>query len=322
VAISTEIRVVVAGAGFSALREHLSRALPSVVIDAIEPDVLRRSGARASVLIPAMSRVDGELMDRIAGLRLIQQWGAGLEGVDIGAARDRGIVVANVPSAGTGNAASVAEWCVMAAIALSRRLPELENGIRGGRVWGGPIGRGLKGRTAGILGLGGIGQELALRLKPFGMRLAGLKREPDHLLAERLGLDWMGGTPDLYEFLERAEYLFLCLPLGPATHGMIGEREIARLPKGAYIINAARGGLIHEAAMVKALVSGHLSGVALDVFEREPLDPESPLLEIPGVIATPHIAGVTDTSYSDIAATVAENVRRLFSGAPLLNTIE
>ena len=115
------------------------------------------------MLIPAMARIDGQIMDRIAGLRLIQQWGAGLEGVDLGAAAERQIAVANVPSAGTGNAESVAEWCVMAAIALSRRLPELEKNIRQGGAWGGPIGRGLRGRTAGILGLGrhrtGIGGE-------------------------------------------------------------------------------------------------------------------------------------------------------------------
>ena len=133
-------RVVVAGTGFAALREHLGRVLPGVSVDVIEPDALRRDGIEASVLIPAMARIDGQTMDRITGLRLIQQWGAGLEGVDLEAAAARHIAVANVPSAGTGNAESVAEWCVMAAIALSRRLPELERNIRQGKAWGGPIG--------------------------------------------------------------------------------------------------------------------------------------------------------------------------------------
>ena len=93
-----EIRVIVAGAGFSALRQHLSDAMPGIVIEAIEPDVLRRDDTRALVLIPAMSRIDAELMRRINGLRLIQQWGAGLEGVDLAAANERRIAVANVPS--------------------------------------------------------------------------------------------------------------------------------------------------------------------------------------------------------------------------------
>ena len=314
-------RVIVAGAGFAALPEHLGRVLPEVPAEAIEPDVLRRDGAEASVLIPAMARIDGQIMDRISGLRLIQQWGAGLEGVDVNAAAERHIAVANVPSAGTGNAESVAEWCVMAAIALSRRLPELEKNIRMGGAWGGPIGRGLKGRTAGILGLGGIGQALAERLKPFGMRLAGLKRRAEPGLAERLGLEWVGGEKDLKTFLERSEYLFLCLPLNLQTRNMIGEREIASLPTGAYVINPARGGLISEDALVKALLSGHLSGAALDVFAEEPLDPHSRLLTTPGIIATPHIAGVTDVSYRDIGRHVAENIMRLWSDSPLENRV-
>jgi phosphoglycerate dehydrogenase-like enzyme len=314
-------RVVVAGAGFAALREHLGRVLPELPIEAIEPDVLRRDGAEASVLIPAMARIDGQIMDRITGLRLIQQWGAGLEGVDLSAAAERHVAVANVPSAGTGNAESVAEWCVMAAIALSRRLPDLEKNIRLGGAWGGPIGRGLKGRTGGILGLGGIGQALAVRLKPFGMRLAALKRRADPAPAERLGLEWVGGEDDLKAFLERSEYLFLCLPLNPRTRNMIGESQIALLPAGACIVNPARGGLIVEDALVKALVNGHLSGAALDVFADEPLDPRSRLLTIPGLIATPHIAGVTDVSYGDIARRVAENITRLGSGSPLENRV-
>jgi phosphoglycerate dehydrogenase-like enzyme len=314
-------RIVVAGKGFAALREHLGRVLPGVTTEAIEPDVLRRDGTEASVLIPAMAHIDGQIMDRIRGLRLIQQWGAGLEGVDLSAAAERHIAVANVPSAGTGNAESVAEWCVMAAIALSRRLPELEANIRRGGTWGGPAGRGLSGRTAGILGLGGIGQALALRLRPFGMRLAGLKRQAEPGLAERLGLDWVGGEEKLDAFLERSEYLFLCLPLSPRTRNIIAEREIALLPPGACIINPARGGLISEDALVNALLGGHLSGAALDVFGEEPLDPHSRLLTTPGVIATPHIAGVTDVSYRDIARRVAENITRLSSDSLLENRV-
>jgi phosphoglycerate dehydrogenase-like enzyme len=299
----------------------LGRALPEVQTEAIEPDVLRRDGTEASVLIPAMARIDGQIMDRISGLRLIQQWGAGLEGVDVNAAAERHIAVANVPSAGTGNAESVAEWCVMAAIALSRRLPELEKNIRQGGVWGGPIGRGLGGRTAGILGLGGIGQALAERLKPFGMRLAGLTRHAEPELAERLGLEWVGGEENLKAFLERCEYLFLCLPLSPQTRNLLGERQIASLPSGACVINPARGGLISEDALVGALYSGHLSGAALDVFAEEPLDHRSRLLTTPGVIATPHIAGVTDVSYRDIARHAAENITRLWAGLPLANRV-
>lgn len=319
--IFDEIRVAVAGSGFAALRAHLAQAMPQASIVAMEPEDLRRGRAQAQVLIPAMARIDAALMDGIAGLRLIQQWGAGLEGVDLAAAAERGIAVANVPSAGTRNADSVAEWCVMAAIALSRRLAELERNIRVGGAWGGPMGRGLAGRTAGLLGMGGIGQALAARLKPFGMRLHGLRRKADPLLARSLGLEWIGGETDLAEFLRRSEYLFLCLPLSASTRHIVGAAELALLPAGAYIINAARGGLIDSAALAQALESGHLAGAALDVFPTEPLNPDSPLLRAPNIIATPHIAGVTDVSYCDIAERVAANIRRLCAGSPLENRV-
>ncbi len=162
---------------------------------------------------------------------------------------------------------------------------------------------------------------MAARLKPFGMHLLGLKRRADPALAEMLGLDWIGGETDLAEFLARSHYLFLCLPLSPQTRHIIGPAEIALLPAGAYVINAARGGLIDADALVRALCDGHLSGAALDVFADEPLDPGSALLSAPRLIATPHIAGVTDVSYSDIARRVAENITRLNSGTALENRV-
>ncbi|MGH3587068.1 MAG: hypothetical protein ACRDQ0_12170 [Pseudonocardia sp.] len=110
--------------------------LPEAVVELVAPHLLLENERDAAVLIPVMSRISGAVMDRIAGLRLIQQWGAGLEGVDIDAATARGIAVANVATTGTGNAESVAEWCVMAAIAASRRLPQLERVIRDGSRWG------------------------------------------------------------------------------------------------------------------------------------------------------------------------------------------
>lgn len=306
-------RILIAGSGFPAIRAYLAEALPGVELKAIEPDALP-VGVSAEVLIPAMARVDGAFMDRIAGLRLIQQWGAGLEGVDVAAASARRIAVANVPTPGTGNAESVAEWCVMVALALSRRLAEAERIIRSGLSWGVPEGRALFGRSAGIVGFGGIGQALVARLRPFGMRLAAVKRHPDPELVERFGLEWLGGTEDLHRLLTWSEYLFLCLPVNESTLGLIGREALALLPRGAILINAARGQLIDEEALLVALSAGKLAGVGLDVFQHEPLDPYSPLLKRPDVLATPHLAGVTDVSYRGIAKRLAVNVRRVASG--------
>lgn len=307
-------RVVVAGTGFTALRQFMTEALPEVQLDMIDVATLRAKGHAADVLLPAMSRIDGALMDRIEGLRLIQQWGAGLEGVDIAAATERNIAVANVPTAGTGNAESVAEWCVMAAIAVSRKLPLAQQSIRAGGTWGTPLGRALIGRTAGIVGMGGIGQALAARLRPFGMRLIGLQRRPEPAIAERLGMEWVGGPERLAELLRRSDYLFLCMPLTGQTRQIIDEAALAMLPAQACIINAARGGLLSHQALLRALAEGRLMGAALDVFEQEPLDPASPLLGRLDVVATAHIAGVTDVSYRGIARGVVENIVRILAG--------
>jgi phosphoglycerate dehydrogenase-like enzyme len=170
------------------------------------------------------------------------------------------------------------------------------------------------GRTAGILGLGGIGQALALRLRPFEMRLIGLQRNPDPKLAERLGMEWIGGPEQLPELLRRSDYLFLCAPLNEQTRKIIEESALAMLPPQACIINAARGGLLSTPAMLRALAEGRLFGAGLDVFEQEPLDSASPLLRHPDVIATPHIAGVTDVSYRGIAREVVANIVRVLGG--------
>jgi phosphoglycerate dehydrogenase-like enzyme len=303
-----------AGTGFAAVRQFLIEALPGAQLDQVEVATLRTKGHAADVMLPAMSRIDGPLMDRIEGLRLIQQWGAGLEGVDVAAATERKIAVANVPTPGTGNAESVAEWCVMAAIAISRRLPLAQENIRAAGTWGTPLGRALMGRTAGILGLGGIGQALALRLRPFGMRLIGLQRRPEPAIAERLGMEWVAGPERLGELLRRSDYLFLCVPLSEQTRQIIDEAALATLPPQACIINAARGGLLSHQALLRALAEGRLMGAGLDVFEQEPLDSASPLLGRIDVVATSHIAGVTDVSYRGIARGVAANIVRILAG--------
>ena len=314
-------RVILAGLAFPAVREYLKQALPGIEVEAVSLDHLAQHGSPAEVLIPMMSSISAKLMDRIENLRLIQQWGAGLEAIDIDAATARNVAVANVPSAGTGNAESVAEWCIMAAIALSRRLAETQNGIRTASPWGWPCGQALLGRTAGIVGLGGIGQALAVRLKPFGMRLLGLKRRPDPSLAERLGLEWIGGPDELSELALESDYLFLCVRLTDQTRGFINDTVLASMPSGACVINASRGGVISQIALLRELSRGRLIGAALDVYEQEPVDCSSPLLQRADVLATPHIAGVTDVSYQGISQRVAENIGSLMAHEPIKSCV-
>jgi phosphoglycerate dehydrogenase-like enzyme len=260
---------------------------------------------QAPMLVPLMSRIRAEDMDNVGGLRLIHQWGAGLEGVDLQAASARGIAVANVPTALSGGADSVAEWCVMSALALSRRAMELTGLMRTSGEWGAPMGRTLLGRTACIVGLGDIGKALAARLAPFGMRLIAVSRAPDETAAKSFGCHGAFGLDRLNDALAIADYVFLCLPHTPATHHIINARTLAAMPRHGYLINAGRGGLVDQDALLAAIDSGQLAGCALDVFTPEPLDPESPLLRRANILATPHIAGITDHTYGEIAKFIA-----------------
>lgn len=267
-------------------------------------------------LVPAMHRVDGALMDR-GRFRLVHQWGSGLEGVDLEAARARDIWVANVPTSG-GNAESVAEHALLLMLALLRRLPEAQDHVRTG-VLGAPLGRMLAGKTVCLCGLGTIALAVAGLLRPFGVTLLGLTRDPDQPKVARYGLDGCYGHDRREECLARTDILVLCVPLSQATRGMIGERELAWLPAGACLVNIARGGLVDYQALYRALASGHLGGAGLDVYWQEPVPPDDPVLALPNVIATPHIAGVTDRSYEQIADVMAENLERLRRGEPPRN---
>jgi len=179
-----------------------------------------------------MTTIDSSIMQNAANLKLIQQWGSGLEGVDIDEATKRGIAVANVPTAGTYNAESVAEWCVMAAIAISRSYPLIHKNVLKGGPWGYPIGESLIGKRVGIIGFGGIGKALALRLKAFGCEIVAVKRNSDETLAKEYGLKWVKSIKDLDELLYTSKYIFLCLPLNNESENLIGERELSIIKSG------------------------------------------------------------------------------------------
>jgi phosphoglycerate dehydrogenase-like enzyme len=270
----------------------------------------------AEVAIPLMSRIDAALMD--AGrLRLIQQWGAGLDGVDLEAARVRGIWVANVPASG-GNADSVAEHSVLLILALLRQLDLAQANVRAG-VLGAPLGRMLAGRTVTLWGLGAIAQSLARRLRAFAVRLLGITRDPAAAKVRELGLDAVYSSSEYRQALAQTDILVVCLSLSAETRDIVDETALAALPPGALLVNPARGALVDYHALHAALASGRLGGAGLDVYWHEPISPDDPLLALPNVIATPHVAGVTDGSYQEIAAAVVHNLERLRRGEPPLN---
>jgi len=269
------------------------------------------------VLIPTMCPITREVLADADRLRLIQQCGSGLEGVDIAAATEKGIFVANVPTATSGNADSVAEVGIYLMIGLHRDVRNMARSLREKKM-GQPQGKALGGKTVGIVGLGGIGQALVLRLKGFGVRIIGIKRRDPQASKTALGLDWAGSSAQLPELLAQSDVVFLCVPATSATTGLIDREMFACMKPGAYLINLSRGGLVERDALEWALSSGAIAGAGLDVFWEEPPDPDDPIFQL-NVLATPHIGGSTDLSMQGIVTGVVANIRRLETGRVPLN---
>ncbi len=313
------MRVMICTTHFPHCAEVLHQHLPDDTIIACPAEQVVARAAEADVLVPAMYRVDARVIDTTSAT-LINQFGVGIEGVDIPAATRRGIYVANVPGhEGAGNAASVSEHAIFLMLGLARRYAEAQTSVRK-RVLGAPLGTALMGKTVAILGVGSIGRQLALRLKPFRVRLLGIKQHPSDALTRELGLDFLGTQHDLTQVLAQADFVVLALPVTPATRAMLNAAAFAAMKDTAFVINVARGPVIDHDALVEALAQGHIAGAGLDVFWDEPTDPDDPLFRY-NVIATPHTAGVTDLSYNDIARGLAANVNRIRAGQPPINCV-
>jgi phosphoglycerate dehydrogenase-like enzyme len=314
------MRVLFCGETFPEARKRLLKRLPAPDYDiaACHRSELGSAIRDADVAIPLMSRIDSAMIHS-GRLRLIQQWGAGLEGVDLEAARAKGVRVANVPASGN-NADSVAEHVVMLILTLLRKLPECGANVRTGLL-GIPMGTMLAGRTVCLYGLGSIARATANRLRAFGVRLIGITRELREEKAAEFGLAAIYSTAERDAALAQTDILVICSKMTPEMHGTINGSALRALPAGSLLVNAARGGLIHREAFLAALRSGHLAGAGLDVYWEEPIPTDDPLLAMPNVIATPHVAGVTDRSYDEIAAAVAKNLELLREGRDLLNCV-
>jgi len=261
------------------------------------------------VVIPTMSSVTEALLATADRLRLIQQVGSGLEGVDIEAARKRGIPVANVPTDSCGNADSVAELGIYTMIGLARNFRGMAASFANRRI-GEPRGTTLMGKTVGIVGLGGIGKALAKRLKAFDVRLIGIKRGDPEETAADLGLDWAGRSQDLERLLGLSDFVVLCLPLSADSRNLMNRKSFASMKKGSFLINLSRGGIVDRAALENALATGQIAGAGLDVYWEEPVDPDDPIFRY-NVFTTPHIGGSTDVSITGIVQVVADNIRRV-----------
>lgn len=315
------MRILFCGDCFPASRDLLRERLPDGTQDKLviaRERTLRDELGRADVVIPLMTALDRDLLGA-TGARLVQQWGSGIEGIDLEAAAARNIWVARVPAVGW-NADSVAEHVLLLTLALLRQLPVGQANLRLG-VLGAPMGQMLAGRTVCLYGLGATAKAIGRRLRGFDVRLIGLTRKPSEAKTREFGLDACYGYSDRIAALAVSDILVVCLRLVDETRGLIDAGALAALPAGAFLINAARGAVVDYGAAYHALASGHLGGAGLDVYWSEPILPDDPILALPNVIATPHLAGVTDRSYAHIADAVAHNLERLRRGEAPLNRV-
>jgi phosphoglycerate dehydrogenase-like enzyme len=179
--------------------------------------------------------------------------------------------------------------------------------------------REVAGAVCGILGLGGIGREVAARARALGMAVVAVRRRPEPGPA---GVELLHGEGALAELLERSDYVVITVPSTAATRGLVGAAELARLRPGTVLINVARGDVVDEAALADALRSGRLRGAGLDVFSREPLPPESPLWDLDNVLITPHVSGTTPRFWRREMDLVVANVGRYLRGEPLRNQVD
>ncbi len=226
----------------------------------------------------------------------------------------RGVIVSNTRGV---QAVPIAEHTLAVVLALAKQLPLVldhqrnahwaQNDFMGPRLpWL------LRGRTLGLIGVGTIGSEIASRARAFGMRVVALRRRRGH--TEVPGVDAVLGGEQLDAFLAQTEVLVIAAPLTPHTLGLIGAAQIARLPKGAVIVNVGRAKIVDTDALIAALHSGHLGGASLDVYPHEPLPPEHPLWTCPNVILTPHTSGFRHGHWEEVVDLFAENLERFERG--------
>lgn len=271
-------------------------------------------------LIPLVGDIDATIcggdqwtarvMDAAPKLRAICKWGTGVDQIDFDAASERGIAVRNVPDAFS---VPVADSVLCFILCFARRIPWLTEELRAGR-WTPLDGTSLAECTLGVVGLGNIGQTVLRRARAFGMTLLGTDPDPDLPLQlfDETGVQLV----PLDELLDRSDFVSLNCDLNDATRGMLSTAQFERMKRNAVLINTARGGIVDEPALIRALQAGQIAGAGLDVFATEPLPAESPLRTMPNVLMSPHLANSSDRAAHRVHEVTIRNVCELLASTP------
>jgi D-3-phosphoglycerate dehydrogenase len=278
-------------------------------------DLLDAVADANALIVRSGTDVNEDVFAAAEDLVIVGRAGIGVDNIDIEAATRHGVIVANAPE---GNVRAAAEHTVAMTFATARSIPQAHSRLKDGE-WAKSdyLGTEVNGATLGIVGLGRVGQEVAKRLDALGMDL--VVHDP-YINEERAAQFGAELVSELEECLERADVLTIHTPLLPETEGMIASEELATLGD-AYLVNCARGGIVDEADLAAAVADGTLRGAAIDVFADEPVDPDSPLLDVDDIVVTPHLGASTRAAQENVAVDTAEQVLAAFTDQPVANAL-
>jgi len=280
-----------------------------------EGELVARIGSCEGLVVRSATKVTRAVIEAAGKLEVIGRAGAGVDTIDVDAATERGIIVMNTPG---GNTTAVAEHTMALLLCLARRVPAADASLKAGR-WekSGLSGVELFGKVLGLVGLGRIGSEVARRALGFRMHVIAYDPYLGREAAERLGVE----TVELDELLARSDFISVHTPLLVETRHLLGETQLAQVKPGVRLVNCARGGIIDEAALARAIADGRVAGAALDVFEQEPPAPGHPLVGLPQVVVTPHLGAATDEAQVAVGIAIAEQVAEALVHGVVVNAV-
>ncbi|MEM3085884.1 MAG: phosphoglycerate dehydrogenase [Halobacteria archaeon] len=279
-----------------------------------EADLLKAVADCDALIVRSATQVTRRVLEAGKRLKVVGRAGVGVDNIDVEAATERGVAVVNAPEEST---AAAAEHTVAMMLALARRIPQADASMRKGK-WERSrfVGVQVVGKTLGVIGLGRVGSDVARKARGLGMRVVGTDPFLSPGRAREMGIEFL----PMEKVLAQADFLTLHVPLTSETRHLLGKKELSSVKPGVRVVNASRGGVIDEAALVEALKSGRVAGAALDVFAEEP-PKGSPLLSMEQVVLTPHLGASTVEAQSRVAQTIADQVLAALEGRPVRNAI-
>ncbi len=282
----------------------------------LKPEELKKIiGNYQALIVRSETKVTADILSAADNLKVIGRAGTGVDNIDVPVATQKGIVVMN---AAAGNSVTTAEHTISLLMSLARKIPQAHGKLKGGK-WDKKsfMGVELAGKTLGVIGLGNIGKIVASRALGLAMKVVAYDPFISKEVASKAGIEL--GTLD--EVFQRADFVTVHTPLTDETQGIIGEAAFAKMRNGIHVINCARGGLVDEQALFDAIKSGKVAGAALDVFVKEPVPTDHPLLTLDEVIVTPHLGASTSEAQDAVAVTIAEQVANFLLNSAIAGAV-